>query len=77
VAWIAIAFWDLIRQEGVPNRRKITWMLVILLVPLIGPILYFIFGKSPIPASLRTMLVAGSLGVYVAITVLAVVVGGL
>jgi plastocyanin len=77
VAWIAIAFWDLIRQEVMANRRKITWMLVILLVPLIGPILYFIFGKSPIPASLRTMLVAGSLGVYVAITVLAVVVGGL
>jgi len=75
VAWIAIAFWDLIRQEGMPNRRKITWMLVILLVPLIGPILYFVFGKSPIPASVRTMLVAGSLGVYVAITVLAVVVG--
>jgi plastocyanin len=76
VAWIAIAFWDLIRQESVPNRRKITWMLVILLVPLIGPILYFIFGKSPIPASLRTMLVAGALGVYVLITLLAVLVGG-
>jgi hypothetical protein len=76
VAWIAIAFWDLIRQEGVSNRRKITWMLVILLVPLLGPILYFIIGKSPIAVSVRTMLVAGALGVYILVAALAVVVGG-
>jgi hypothetical protein len=75
VAWIAVAFWDLIRREDLANRRKITWMLVILLLPLIGPILYFIIGKSPIPASLRTMLVAGALGIYVLVAVLAVFVG--
>jgi hypothetical protein len=50
-------------------------MAVLLLVPFLGPIIYFAAGRSPIPASLRTMLVAGGLGIYVAIAVLAIVIG--
>ncbi len=76
VAWVSIAIWDLIRQETVANRRRIGWMAIILLVPLLGPILYYVFGRSPIPRSVRTMLVAGALGIYVVIAALAVVIGG-
>ena len=39
-------------------------------------ILYYVFGRSPIPRSVRTMLVAGALGIYVVIAALAVVIGG-
>jgi plastocyanin len=76
VAWVSIALWDLIRQDGTQNRRRVGWMTVILLVPLLGPILYFVIGRSPIPRSLRAMLVAGGLVIYVAIAALAIVVGG-
>jgi hypothetical protein len=76
VAWVSIALWDLIRQDGTQNRRRVGWMAVILLVPLLGPILYFVIGRSPIPRSLRAMLVAGGLVIHVAIAVLAIVVGG-
>jgi len=76
VAWVSIAIWDLVRQETVANRRRVGWMAIILLVPLLGPILYYVFGRSPIPRSLRTMLVAGALGIYVVIAALAVVIGG-
>jgi plastocyanin len=76
VAWVSIALWDLIRQEGLANRRRVGWMAIILLVPLLGPILYYIFGRSPIPRSLRTMLVAGGFGIYILIAVLAILVGG-
>ena len=76
VAWVSIAIWDLIRQETVANRRRIAWMAIILLVPLFGPILYYVVGRSHIPRSLRTMLVAGALGIYVVIAALAVVIGG-
>ncbi len=76
VAWVSIAIWDLVRQETVANRRRIGWMAIILLVPLLGPILYYVLGRSPIPRSLRTMLVAGALVIYVVIAALAVVIGG-
>jgi hypothetical protein len=51
-------------------------MAIVLLVPLLGPILYYLVGRSPIPRSLRAMLVAGGLSIYVIIAVLAIVVGG-
>jgi plastocyanin len=75
VAWVSIAIWDLIRQEEKPNGRRIGWMALVLLVPLLGPILYFILGRSPIPRSLRTMLVAGGLSIYILIAVVAIVIG--
>jgi hypothetical protein len=74
-AWVSIALWDLVRQEAVPNRTRILWMLVVLMVPLLGPIAYYAFGRSPIQRSLRLMLVAGGLAIYVAITALAIAAG--
>jgi phospholipase D-like protein/parallel beta helix pectate lyase-like protein len=74
-AWVSIALWDLVRQEAVPNRTRILWMLVILVVPLFGPIAYYVFGRSPIQRSLRLMLVAGGLAIYVALTALAIAAG--
>jgi hypothetical protein len=74
-AWISIALWDLVRQDAVPNRTRILWMLVVIVVPLFGPIAYYAFGRSPIQRSLRVMLVAGGLGIYVALTALAVLLG--
>jgi Phospholipase_D-nuclease N-terminal len=76
VTWVSIALWDLIRQDQVPNRHRIGWMAVVLLVPLLGPILYFAIGRSPIARALRTMLVAGGLAIYIVIAALAIVVGG-
>ena len=66
ILWSASAF----------SGSAIAWMAIILLVPLFGPILYYVVGRSPIPRSLRTMLVAGALGIYVVIAALAVVIGG-
>jgi len=76
VAWVSIALWDLIRREAISNRQRIGWMVAILLVPLLGPILYYVFGRSPIPRSIRAMLVAGGLAIYVVVAVLALVIGG-
>jgi hypothetical protein len=71
-AWISIALWDLVRQDAVPNRTRVLWMLVVIVVPLFGPIAYYVLGRSPIQRSLRVMLVGGGLGIYLALTVLAV-----
>jgi plastocyanin len=74
-AWVSIALWDLARQDAVPNRIRILWMLVVLAVPLLGPIAYYAFGRSPIQRSLRITLVVGGLGVYVALAALGVLLG--
>ena len=74
-AWVSIALWDLVRQEAVPNRTRLWWMIAVIAVPLFGPVAYFVWGRSPIQRSLRVMLVAGGLGIYVALAVLAVLIG--
>ena len=53
-AWLTIALWDLIRQESVPISSRARWMAVVILVPFLGPLLYFAFGRSPIPKQLRS-----------------------
>ena len=62
--WVAIAMWDLIRRDAdsIPHRAR--WMAVVLLVPFVGPLLYFAFGRSPVPSQLRLMLTVGGIGAY-------------
>ena len=74
-AWVSTALWDLVRQEAVPNRTRIWWMVAVIAVPLIGPVAYYVWGRSPIQRSLRVMLVAGGVGIYVAIAALSVLIG--
>ncbi len=62
--WVAVAMWDLIRQESAPMSHRARWMLVVLIVPFIGPLLYFAFGRSPIPRQLRLVLTAGGIVAY-------------
>src|SRR5262249_51321059 len=62
--WVAVAMWDLIRQESAPLPHRARWMLIVLVVPFLGPLLYFAFGRSPIPRQLRLLLTAGGTVVY-------------
>ncbi len=74
-AWVSISLWDLVRQDAVPNRQRIGWMAVVLLAPLLGPVAYYAFGRSPIQRSLRLMLVAGGLLIYLVVAALGFVIG--
>jgi hypothetical protein len=73
--WVAVAFWDLIRQESEPIPYRTRWMLVVLVVPFIGPLLYFAFGRSPIPRQLRLILTVGGIAVYALFVLLGVAFG--
>jgi plastocyanin len=74
--WVAVAMWDLIRQESAPLPHRARWMLVVLVVPFLGPLLYFAFGRSPIPRQLRLTLTLGAVAVYAAFLLLGVLLGG-
>jgi hypothetical protein len=50
-------------------------MAAVIAVPLLGPIAYYAFGTSPIQRSLRVMLVAGGLAIYVVLAAVGVALG--
>jgi hypothetical protein len=74
-AWVSIALWDLARQDAVPNGIRIAWMAAVIAVPLVGPIAYFAFARSPIQRSLRLMLVGGGVAIYVVLAAIGVALG--
>ncbi len=43
------ALLDVIRRERVKGGNKVVWILVIVLINIIGPIIYFIFGREEGP----------------------------
>ena len=75
-AWVTIALWDLIRQESQPISFRARWMAVVLLAPFAGPLLYFAFGRSPIPSQLRLVLTVGGLVATLSVSALAALLGG-
>ena len=76
-AWVVIAVWEIItRRDDLSRGAGIGWILVILIVPFLGVIAYYILGKSEIPAAYRWVLLAGGMGAYLLFLVLGLFVGG-
>jgi len=74
-AWVAIALWDLVRREDLASRRRLAWMALVIAVPAVGPVLYLWLGGSAIDRAARLMLVVGGAVVYLALLVIAVLLG--
>jgi plastocyanin len=74
--WVAVAMWDLIRAEMSPIPHRTRWMLVVLVVPFAGPLLYFAFGRSPIPRQLRLILTVGGVLAYLLFVGIGALLGG-
>jgi hypothetical protein len=43
---LVVALLDIIRREKVTGNNKIVWILVVVLFQVIGPVVYFIFGRK-------------------------------
>jgi hypothetical protein len=75
-AWVVIAVWEIItRREDLSRGGGISWILIILIVPFIGVIAYYLFGKSRIPAAYRWVLLAGGMTAYLVLLVLGLLIG--
>ena len=68
--------WDLFRSDR-EKAGVIGWSAVILLVPFLGVVLYYLAGRSQIPTWQRMTLVFGGLGAYLVILAVGAVVGGI
>jgi len=68
-AWFGVGTWDLIRRTDLKGGVRIGWLAVIYLIPVLGPLAYFLFGKSEIQRSTRWVLALGAPLAYVMIAV--------
>ncbi|HEX8024785.1 MAG TPA: right-handed parallel beta-helix repeat-containing protein, partial [Candidatus Limnocylindrales bacterium] len=75
-AWIAVAATDLVRRE-ITDRRRIGWLTLILVVPVVGPVAYFALGGSQVPASVRWVLVVVGPVIWLGIAALSAVASAL
>jgi hypothetical protein len=77
-AWVVIAVWEIItKREDLSRGAGIGWILAILIIPFLGVIVYYIFGKSRIPAAYRWVLLAGGMGTYILFLALGALVAGI
>ena len=49
VGLMVVALVDVIRRERVRGGNKVVWILVVVLVGVIGPIVYLLFGREEAP----------------------------
>jgi hypothetical protein len=68
--WLSVATWDLVRRSDIKGGTRIIWIAIVYLVPVLGPLAYYLFGKSEIPRSARFALAIGAPLVYLSISVL-------
>jgi hypothetical protein len=76
-SWVVLALWDLARREDLSRGKTIAWMAAILVIPFLGVIAYYIFGRSTIPVWQRWVFIAGGMLVYLLFLGLGMVVGGI
>ncbi len=76
-AWLALGFWDLARNEKLPNAARLAWMVALVAIPILGPVAYYFFGRSGLSRSFRVMFVVGAPLLYLGVTGLLVWVASL
>lgn len=76
-AWVVIAIWDLSRRTDIGRGGAIAWMAAILIIPFLGVVAYYLFGRSTIPVWQRWVMIGGGLLVYLLFLGLGMVVGGI
>lgn len=76
-ALLAVKLWDIVRREDLSRAATIVWIAIALLLPFVGILAYFLFGKSSIPAWQRVAIVGGGLAAYLVLFAVGAVVGGI
>ncbi len=69
-AWISVATWDIVRRSEMKGRARLGWLAIVYLIPVLGPLAYYLLSKSEISRGTRLALVIGAPIVYLAIAAL-------
>jgi hypothetical protein len=68
--WMTLAVWDLMRRTNLSRGRVLMWLGIVFVVPVVGVIAYYAFGRSEIPGWMRGALIGGGLAAYAIILAL-------
>ncbi len=49
IGLMVIALLDIVRRERVRGGNKVVWILVVVLIGVVGPIAYLLFGRQEAP----------------------------
>ena len=69
-ALLSVATWDLVRRSSLKGGARIGWLAILFLIPVLGPLAYYLFGKSEISRGTRWSLAIGAPVLYLVIAIL-------
>jgi len=69
-AWISVATWDIVRRSEMKGRGRLGWLAGVYLIPVLGPLAYYLLSRSEISRGTRLALVIGAPIVYLLIAVI-------
>jgi plastocyanin len=69
-AWLSVVTWDVVRRDEMKTRARLGWLAIAYLIPVLGPLAYFFFGKSPIQRAPRFALAIGAPVIYLGVAAL-------
>lgn len=69
-AWLSVITWDVVRRDDLRTGARLGWLAVAYLVPVLGPLAYFLLGKSQLQRTTRFSLAIGAPLIYLAVAAL-------
>jgi hypothetical protein len=66
-AWLSVITWDVVRREDLRTGSRLGWLAIAYLIPVLGPLAYFLLGKSRIQRTTRFSLAIGVPVVYLVV----------
>lgn len=69
-SWLGVGTWDIVRRTDLKSGARTGWLAVLYLIPVLGPLAYFLLSKSEIQRSSRLLLTLAMPLVYLVISVL-------
>jgi len=67
-AWLSVATWDIVRRSKMNGRARVGWLAIVYLIPVLGPLVYYLAGRSEISWTTRLALVIGAPLIYLLIS---------
>jgi hypothetical protein len=72
-AWLAVAFVELAQRDDLSGGKRLGWGTVVLVLPILGPILYYFAGGSKLSRGFKLALIVGAPLLCLLVTVLLMV----
>ncbi len=69
-AWLSVITWDVVRRSEMKTGARLGWLAIAYLIPVLGPLAYFFFGKSPIQRAPRFAIAIGAPVIYLGVAAL-------